>query len=686
MSFLKFIRDTSAGGYDSMAKAEREAMDNTAFRKEYPYKLADVKSASATSRSNAKKTVRENEEAARVQAEIAAANARAAAVKPGAGIPTIESLTAGQTATPVQSLTPTAGATPTSGTSGYDPMALAFDGKIKAKDIPEASPRTAGLNFHGEVLGVPSDRALPSTTTHPTTVANILHPGPGETKAMWDAYQKERDPYLKAELFKKYKDALAAETRQSMRTPTYGDKATKEMRGGKPEVTEANLTVGAGLPTDMRPTGVSAAPTDLQPLIQSAAQAAGVSPAYVTQLIKKESGFNPNAKNPSSSATGLLQFIDSTAKQYGITDRTNPEEQLRAFVAKTKDDRAYFQRVMGRAPSEAELSLMWQQGAKGGTDLMANPNAKAADLVGLKAVQDNGGTAEMTAAQFVEKVTGYYGADTGANASMTPGQVVEQGTGAEGPGLNFQPYRENPQLVTLDMQKIATAREQLMRRRQDATSIGGENGLNTSYVIDASLEQLDIAQWRVYLEVGLMQAQGNDTRLLNAVYSHYAGAQVEVIPNGNGQFSLGINGQAVPGMTGVDFNTLQSNVLEVADPAYRAAFMEASMKARADASAAGTKAQMQMIVDRSKIGAQLEADVRKALLEGQITGIQDAAKFQREVSKTGKYKAIGTDPTAGLVFQDMTSGKVYRVVFETTKLDGKDVTTPTLEQVQAGLP
>lgn len=47
-------------------------------------------------------------------------------------------------------------------------------------------------------------------------------------------------------------------------------------------------------------------------------------------LVNKESSWNPNAANPSSSARGLFQFIDSTAQNYGLSRNASPEEQIRA--------------------------------------------------------------------------------------------------------------------------------------------------------------------------------------------------------------------------------------------------------------------------------------------------------------------------------------------------------------------
>jgi uncharacterized protein (TIGR02594 family) len=42
--------------------------------------------------------------------------------------------------------------------------------------------------------------------------------------------------------------------------------------------------------------------------------------AYYLAIAKRESGFNPDAANPRSTASGIAQVVDDTAKDYGITD------------------------------------------------------------------------------------------------------------------------------------------------------------------------------------------------------------------------------------------------------------------------------------------------------------------------------------------------------------------------------
>jgi len=66
-----------------------------------------------------------------------------------------------------------------------------------------------------------------------------------------------------------------------------------------------------------------------------------ISGGYYDRLSKVESGDNPSAQNPASSAKGRFQFIDSTAKQYGITAEFGTpeyEQQERVAVEKFSSD------------------------------------------------------------------------------------------------------------------------------------------------------------------------------------------------------------------------------------------------------------------------------------------------------------------------------------------------------------
>jgi len=128
--------------------------------------------------------------------------------------------------------------------------------------------------------------------------------------------------------------------------------------------------------------------------------------ALTTQV---ESGGKIGAINPNSHAAGLFQFTPATAKQYGLTtfDLVNPDPTVQARVRSafdqfTSDNAASLTTALGRSPTPAELYLAHQQGATGAAKLLADPTKLARDVVGLAAVTQNGGTANMTAGDFVQ--------------------------------------------------------------------------------------------------------------------------------------------------------------------------------------------------------------------------------------------------------------------------------------------
>lgn len=55
---------------------------------------------------------------------------------------------------------------------------------------------------------------------------------------------------------------------------------------------------------------------------------AGISDPDAVWLISKESGCNPNAQNPRSTAYGIFQFLDSTWKGVGCVKTSDPIQQM----------------------------------------------------------------------------------------------------------------------------------------------------------------------------------------------------------------------------------------------------------------------------------------------------------------------------------------------------------------------
>lgn len=169
-------------------------------------------------------------------------------------------------------------------------------------------------------------------------------------------------------------------------------------------------------------------------LIIQQAQANGLDPAMMLAIADIESKFKAGAYNPSG-ASGVYQFMPKTAKGYGLSNPMDANANVAAGMRFTKDNIAYFKKTLGREPTPGEVYLMHQQGMGGATSLMRNPNALAANVVGQKAVTQNGGWAGMTAGQFAGLWTGKM--DT--TYQMYGGQAYQPMVTAGGPTMGLRP-------------------------------------------------------------------------------------------------------------------------------------------------------------------------------------------------------------------------------------------------------
>lgn len=147
---------------------------------------------------------------------------------------------------------------------------------------------------------------------------------------------------------------------------------------------------------------------------------------YLARTAQIESNMGRNMDNPNSSAGGPFQFIDSTARQYGLEDKYDWTQSTDAASRLAADNAAVLRRALGREPTAAELYLAHQQGAGGAAKLLANPNAPAVDIVGADAVRLNGGDTNMTASQFAGKWLNKFGGNTGAPSGGSGGGSTQR--------------------------------------------------------------------------------------------------------------------------------------------------------------------------------------------------------------------------------------------------------------------
>lgn len=199
-------------------------------------------------------------------------------------------------------------------------------------------------------------------------------------------------------------------------------------------------------------------------LIAEAAQRSGVGqryPGLMERVAVIESAGNPEARNPSGAA-GLYQFMPGTARQYGLANPYDPAASADAAARLTLDNAGFLSRRLGRDPTGGELYLAHQQGAGGASKLLANPDARAADLVGVKAVTQNGGRADETAAQFagrwINKVDGGSAAPTMTMPSEAGGSPASGRLGIAGiePSASSAPTMTTPEAKKDDGLDVAS--------------------------------------------------------------------------------------------------------------------------------------------------------------------------------------------------------------------------------------
>lgn len=137
---------------------------------------------------------------------------------------------------------------------------------------------------------------------------------------------------------------------------------------------------------------------------------AGLPSGFLERTAQIESSGNPAAKNPSSSAGGLFQQIDSNAKQYGVTNRFDPMQSTNGAVRFAQDNQKTLRKTLGRDPTAAELYLAHQQGGGGASALLGNSSENVVSVLtrvykgnekqARNVVRLNGGREDMTAGEF----------------------------------------------------------------------------------------------------------------------------------------------------------------------------------------------------------------------------------------------------------------------------------------------
>lgn len=102
-------------------------------------------------------------------------------------------------------------------------------------------------------------------------------------------------------------------------------------------------------------------------MINRVAEEEGVRPAILHSLVRRESSYNPKAVNTETGASGLLQLMPATAKELGVSDVFDPEQNVRGGAK-------YFKQHLKQFNGDERMAVGAHfAGAKGVQRAMADP-------------------------------------------------------------------------------------------------------------------------------------------------------------------------------------------------------------------------------------------------------------------------------------------------------------------------
>lgn len=94
-----------------------------------------------------------------------------------------------------------------------------------------------------------------------------------------------------------------------------------------------------------------------EPLLQRAAEEAGIEPALFQAVVAAESGFNPDAVSPKG-AVGSMQVMPATVARYGLpADPHSASERLRRPETSVPIGTRYLANLLRMFPGQTELAL-----------------------------------------------------------------------------------------------------------------------------------------------------------------------------------------------------------------------------------------------------------------------------------------------------------------------------------------
>lgn len=368
------------------------------------------------------------------------------------------------------------------------------------------------------------------------------------------------------------------------------------------------------------------APTPYDPVIQSAAQSAGVDPTILKRLLGSESSFNPTAVSPRGAQYGY--GIAQIAASHGLTQQQMEDPKVAIPFAAN-----LLKQYADQNGGDMNKALLQYKGASSPGGIASMQPVVAKILTGLSP-----GSNAQAAQAPTQPAT--------AQAAEVPQQAAQQGpkfTAADGTPFTVPQQYNDGQIQQMQQQaaQIKNAMQLAWLHYQNGTSPDNSEVMR----LQLAGQQINQHLYDADIYAKTQQAQaGNPTAfsaLLNE-YSNKVGQPIQVMPEGNNMYSLRAKGGQV--IAHGDPASLAGTLGGVLNSGARAMAMElAKTQATSQATETG-KANAQAPIELAKLQTELAKQIGVNAANVLVAKIHESG-LKTTVNVNGQF--FTTDPVTG---------------------------------------